>query len=54
MLFTIPLLVALILCAYGFVQADRAGRYAWPVRVGSAVAFAALCVIIWYAGPMTG
>ncbi len=54
MLLAIPLLVALILCAYGFVQADRAGPYAWPVRVGSALAFAALCVLIWYAGPQTG
>ncbi len=43
-------LAALILCAYGFLSAERSGRFARSVRVGSALGFAVTCILLWYFG----
>lgn len=38
-----------VLMAYGFIDARRRGRYTWPVRVGVAAAFIAVCCVLsWY------
>jgi len=42
----------MVLLAYVFVDAGRRGRYTWPLRVGSAAAFALLCVLMGKLGPL--
>ncbi len=38
-----------VLMAYGFIDARRRGRYTWPVRIGVAAAFVAVCCVLsWY------
>ncbi len=45
-------LAVMVLLAYVFVDAGRRGRYTWPLRIGSAAAFALLCVLLWRVGPL--
>lgn len=45
-------LAVMVSLAYVFVDAGRRGRYTWPLRVGSAAAFALLCVLIGRLGPL--
>ena len=46
------LLAGLLVIAYLFLDANTRGHYTWPLRVGSAIAFAAICVFLWRAGPL--
>ncbi len=41
---------ALILLAYLFVDAGAHGRYTWPLRIGTAAAFVAVCILLWQIG----
>ena len=45
-------LAGLLAIAYLFLDANTRGHYTWPLRVGSAIAFAAICVFLWRAGPL--
>lgn len=46
------LLAGLLAIAYLFLDANTRGHYTWPLRVGTAIAFAAICVFLWLAGPL--
>ena len=45
-------LAVLLLLAFLFLDAGRRGRYAWPLRLGTATVFAGLCVLLWKIGPL--
>ncbi len=49
---TLAALAVMVALAYVFVDAGRRGRYTWPLRVGSAAAFAVLCAVLARLGPM--
>ncbi|MCZ6682073.1 MAG: hypothetical protein O7B26_02745, partial [Planctomycetota bacterium] len=41
---SVAFLAGLLVIAYLFLDANTRGHYTWPLRVGSAIAFAAICV----------
>ncbi|MBN1488757.1 MAG: hypothetical protein JXA69_02475 [Phycisphaerae bacterium] len=43
---TVAALFAMVALAYLFLDAGTKGYYTWPLRVGAALAFAVLCVIV--------
>ena len=45
-------LAFLLVLAYLFLDAGRRGRYTWPLRLGTAIVFASLCVLLWKIGPL--
>lgn len=45
-------LTFLLVLAYLFLDAGQRGRYAWPLRLGTAIVFAGLCVLLWKIGPL--
>ena len=45
-------LAILLTLSYLFLDAGRRGRYAWPLRLGTAIVFAGLCVLLWKIGPL--
>ncbi|MCZ6815176.1 MAG: hypothetical protein O7F76_00595 [Planctomycetota bacterium] len=49
---SVAFLAGLLVIAYLFLDANTRGHYTWPLRVGSAIAFAAICVFLWRAGPL--
>jgi len=52
---TIFAAAALVIClalAFLFLDAGRRGRYAWPLRFGTVIVFAGLCVLLWKIGPL--
>ncbi len=45
-------LAFLLVLTYLFLDAGRRGRYTWPLRLGTAIVFAGLCVLLWKIGPL--
>lgn len=45
-------LAILLVLIFLFLDAGRRGRYAWPLRLGTAIVFAGLCVLLWKIGPL--
>ncbi|MBX3394994.1 MAG: hypothetical protein KF841_06465 [Phycisphaerae bacterium] len=44
--------LGLMLLTAIFLDAERFGRYTFPVRVGSAATFVGLCLVLWNLGPL--
>lgn len=45
-------LAGLLAIAYLFLDANTRGHYTWPLRAGTAIVFAAICIFLWRAGPL--